>query len=137
LRILALLTLLHDPKHHGLVCWEEPENGVHPVRVRTLIERLRELLIDPLRDDIDSEEPLAQMLLNSHSPVVLSCLEDGEGLFADMVSVVDPERQQTNRKTCIRPIQLQDQGELFHDRDGPTTTRYEARQYLESVERGA
>jgi predicted ATPase len=34
LRVLALLTLLHDPKHRGLVCFEEPENGVHPGRLK-------------------------------------------------------------------------------------------------------
>jgi predicted ATPase len=30
LRVLGLLTLLHDPKYGGLICFEEPENGIHP-----------------------------------------------------------------------------------------------------------
>ncbi|MFH1814110.1 MAG: AAA family ATPase [Pseudomonadota bacterium] len=33
----ALLTLLHDPRHRGLICFEEPENGVHPARVKQLV----------------------------------------------------------------------------------------------------
>ena len=39
LRVLALLTLLHDPRHRGLICFEEPENGVHPARIKQLTQR--------------------------------------------------------------------------------------------------
>lgn len=49
-------------------------------------------------------EPFFQMLINSHSPVVLSCLEDGEAMFADLVSVVNPEAGFVSRKTRIRPV---------------------------------
>ncbi|HCF26060.1 MAG TPA: hypothetical protein DEV81_02285, partial [Cyanobacteria bacterium UBA11049] len=78
LRVLALLTLLHDPKHSGLVCFEEPENGVHPFRLKMLLQWLREGVTDTTRSEVDETEPLSQMLFNSHSPVVLSCLEEEE-----------------------------------------------------------
>jgi predicted ATPase len=136
LRILALLTLLHDPKHRGLVCFEEPENGVHPMRLQALITRLRELLTDPFREDVEPEEPLTQMLLNSHSPVVLSSLRDGEMMFAEMVSVADPTRKQQNRKTRIRPVRPVDQGELFARNGQDYVTRYEVHQYLSTVDHG-
>ncbi len=47
LRVLALLTLLNDPKHRGLVCFEEPENGIHPRRLKSMIQRLQELVTNP------------------------------------------------------------------------------------------
>lgn len=55
-------------------------------------------------EEVDETEPLFQMLLNSHSPVVLACLEQGEALFADLVSVVKPEAGTVSRKTRIRPV---------------------------------
>lgn len=113
LRVLALLTLLHDPRHRGLICFEEPENGIHPGRVKQLVNRLREMVTNP-KDylDDDEAEPLSQLVLNSHSPVVLSALvgpdlhpKDDSVLFADTTSVVDPEKREQRRKTRLRHVQ--------------------------------
>lgn len=115
LRVLALLTLLNDPQHRGLICFEEPENGVHPGRVRQLVRRLNDMVSTPanhLADD-GPAPPLCQLLLNSHSPVVLSALlepdeqgrlGDAEILFADTAAISDPERQELRRKTRLRPV---------------------------------
>ncbi len=54
--------------------------------------------------EVARTEPLKQMLLNSHSPVVLSCLEQGEAMFADLVSVVNPLAGSFSRKTRFRPV---------------------------------
>jgi len=132
LRVLALLTLLHDPKHRGLVCFEEPENGVHPFRLKAMIERLRELVTDPTSEEVDEQEPLSQMLLNSHSPVVLSCLQKDEAMFADMVSVVNPEVDKISRKTRIRPVKLQ--GELLPKENREYVGRVEVERYLHSAD---
>ena len=108
LRVLALLAMLHDPKHHGLVCFEEPENGVHPMRLRTLIHRLRDLVTDPAREE-SAGDPLSQILMNSHSPVVLSALKEDNKLpfdvvFADIVDVVDPGKPGIGRRTRMRTV---------------------------------
>ena len=132
LRVLALLTLLHDPKHRGLVCFEEPENGVHPFRLKAMIERLRELVTDPTSDKVDEQEPLSQMLLNSHSPVVLSCLEKDEAMFADMVSVVNPQVDKISRKTRIRPVKLH--GKLLPEENREYVGMVEVERYLHSVD---
>ncbi len=132
LRVLALLTLLHDPKHRGLVCFEEPENGVHPFRLKAMIERLRELVTEPTSEEVDEQEPLSQMLLNSHSPVVLSCLEEDEMMFADMVSVVNPEVDKISRKTRIRPVK--GQGELLAEKNREYVSKVEVERYLHSVD---
>ena len=110
LRMLALLTLLHDPKHRGLVCFEEPENGVHPGRIRQLIENLQYMVSDVETDDVTSDLlPLSQLILNSHSPVVLSALKThaphSKILFADAVHVIAPDDlERVRRKTRLRPV---------------------------------
>ena len=113
LRVLALLTLMHDPRHRGLICFEEPENGVHPGRIHELVQRLKEMVSNPreLSEEDDVAAPLNQLLLNSHSPVVLSALIDkelhpthGTILFADTVTVSDPVSQEVRRKTRLRPV---------------------------------
>ena len=102
LRVLALLTLLHDPAHRGLICFEEPENGVHPGRVKLLVRQLGNMVTDPHGyEEGQGVMPLSQFFLNSHSPVVLSALleraeqgelqvREGAVMFADMATVVDP-----------------------------------------------
>lgn len=114
LRVLALLTLLNDPQHRGLICFEEPENGVHPGRVRQLVRRLHDMVSAPSAFQGEGMvPPLSQLLLNSHSPVVLSALlADGDDqrpldveiLFADTATISDPQRQETRRKTRLRPV---------------------------------
>ncbi len=115
LRVLALLALLNDPKHLGLVCFEEPENGIHPQRLKSMIQRLREL-VTQVQEPESAEEPLSQLIMNSHSPVVLSGLEveNGEVMFADIVNEVDPTTKTIKRKTIIRPIQRELMDEPTH-----------------------
>lgn len=142
LRVLALLTLLHDPRHRGLICFEEPENGVHPARVKRLVERLREMVSRPA--DFEGEDevvPLSQLLLNSHSPVVLSALVDkcyhsleGAILFADTSTVSDPVINETRRKTRLRPVRTRPQGDLFNDEDEQDfVSDYEVKTVLETA----
>ncbi len=138
LRVLALLTLLKDPKHRGLVCFEEPENGVHPARLGDLMHRLRALATDPTEPDVDASRPMTQLLMNSHSPVVLSALREGNTgqiLFADLTSVANPETHTVRRRTRIRPVEPGDQGEMFDA--GSRVTRLEVQRYLSNVNQGA
>lgn len=137
LRVLALLTLLHDPRHRGVVCFEEPENGVHPARLKKLIGLLRSLVADPTSDEVDPEEPLSQLLMNSHSPVVLSALKAGgppsQILFADMVAVSDPRTGQVRRKTRMREVGPSEQAQLPGTERGAKVGRFEVQRYLETA----
>ena len=38
---LALITLLNDPHRKGLLCFEEPENGIHEGRIEELVDLIR------------------------------------------------------------------------------------------------
>lgn len=143
LRVLALLTLLHDPRHRGLICFEEPENGVHPARIKQLVQRLHNMVTDPSDAFLDDGPvPLSQLLLNSHSPVVLSALVDkdrhpidGAILFADTATVSDPEKKEQRRKTRLRPVRSKPQITLPGVDDVPQgfVSDYEVKTVLDTV----
>lgn len=80
LRLLALITFLFDPQRSGLLCFEEPENGVHEGRISALVSTLREASEFDLKDCL-------QIIINTHSPVVMSSLEDSEVIAADVVNL--------------------------------------------------
>ena len=67
LRLLTLCVFLYDPAHKGILCFEEPENGIHPARMNMTADLLAELVTD--FEDIDTE--LRQVIVNTHSPVLL------------------------------------------------------------------
>ena len=67
LRILALCILEFDDKHTGLLCFEEPENGIHPFRIKAMTELLKDLSVD----FNEAETPLRQVIVNTHSPVLV------------------------------------------------------------------
>ncbi len=139
LRLLALFTLLHDPRLRGMICFEEPENGIHPQRLGILIGRLRELVSDPQATDPDAKEPLLQVLLNSHSPVVLSQLRagkqrDGEVYWADLITKVGSSLPKPIRCTRLRAVHTTRQTRLDDSDDGAeTVSDGEVRNYLETV----
>lgn len=68
LRLLALCIIEYDEKHTGLLCFEEPENGIHPFRIKTMAMMLKDLTTD----FVNSEMPLRQAIVNTHSPVLVS-----------------------------------------------------------------
>lgn len=71
LRLLALATLRNDPHFHGILCLEEPENGVHPLHLETMTRLLREMTTD-FNDPQEMNEPLRQVLITTHSPLFIS-----------------------------------------------------------------
>ncbi len=70
LRILALCILEYDEKYTGLLCFEEPENGIHPFRINATTQLLKDLS----SSFKDNDDTLRQVIVNTHSPVVISQL---------------------------------------------------------------
>jgi predicted ATPase len=68
LRLLSLCIMLYDDQHQSLLCFEEPENGIHPFRIKATVLLLKELSTD----FSDSTIPLRQVLVNTHSPVLVN-----------------------------------------------------------------
>ena len=83
LRLLVLCVLLYDDKYQGLLCFEEPENGIHPARMEAMASLLRLLSSDFEDEDVS----LRQVIVNSHSPVLLKCLKDNYSDMDDSVSI--------------------------------------------------
>jgi predicted ATPase len=79
LRFVALSILQQDPRETGLICLEEPENGIHPERIGAMIDLLYDIAVDP-KLPVDETNPLRQVLLTTHSPRVV-----GEMFSADLV----------------------------------------------------
>jgi predicted ATPase len=75
LRFLALAVLKVDPKATGLICLEEPENGIHPERIPAIIRLLRGIAVDP-KLPVGNDNPLRQVIVNTHSPAVVSQVPD-------------------------------------------------------------
>lgn len=68
LRLLTLCVFMFDPNHKGLLCFEEPENGIHPARLKMTAELLRDLASDFESTDVE----LRQVIINTHSPVLVA-----------------------------------------------------------------
>lgn len=81
LRFVALAVLELDPEQKGIVCLEEPENGIHPQRVEAILDLLYKIAVDS-ESTIGSDNPLRQVLLTTHSPIVAAKVHEGDLLFA-------------------------------------------------------
>jgi len=114
LRLLALLTILDDPARKGILCFEEPENGVHEGRIPALVAFLRSAVSTSATI---GEEPLFQVLVNTHSPAVMAALDNAEIVAADSVSVVDPKTRSKVVKTRMRTGILSDKLSLDPETD--------------------
>ena len=74
LRFLALAVMSADPEAGRLICLEEPENGIHPSRIPAMLSLLESIAVDS-REPADSlDNPLRQVIINTHSPSVVSSL---------------------------------------------------------------
>ena len=102
LRFLALAILAMDVQETGLVCMEEPENGIHPERIPAILELLQTIPVDP--KDVPSEENrLRQVILNTHSPSVVMEVPDDSLLYAGLQErIVEGLRTRVTFFKCLR-----------------------------------
>jgi hypothetical protein len=82
LRFLALAVMELDPNTQGVLCLEEPENGIHPERIPAILRLLSDISVD-VYEPVDSDNPLRQVLINTHSPVVVQQVSDADLLAAE------------------------------------------------------
>lgn len=68
LRLLTLCVLEFDDQFRGVICFEEPENGIHPYRISAMFNLLKDLTTDFQESDL----PLRQIIVNTHSPILLN-----------------------------------------------------------------
>lgn len=83
LRFLALSVIELDPSGQGVLCLEEPENGMHPERVPAIVQLLQDIAVDTSMP-VDENNPLQQVIVNTHSPAVFAEVPDESILVAEV-----------------------------------------------------
>lgn len=81
LRFLALAVLELDPEAQGLLCLEEPENGIHPERIPAMLRLLQGIATD-VYEPLSPDNPLRQVIVNTHSPAVVQQVNEDSLLVA-------------------------------------------------------
>jgi len=120
LRFLALALLRSDNEAGRLICLEEPENGIHPSRIDAILELLQGIAVDA-KEPVDEINPLRQVVINTHSPVVVRALPtdclviakayvSSSGNFTQFQALPDTWR---TSQTAAYPMQSASLGDLI------------------------
>jgi len=88
LRFLALCVMHEDSSFGGVICMEEPENGIHPANVAPMVTLVRDLAVDP-EDEPGPDNPLRQVIINTHSQAVVRLVGKDDLLMASTEIAVD------------------------------------------------
>ncbi|MFY7845115.1 AAA family ATPase [Chryseobacterium gambrini] len=121
LRILTLCILEYDDNFGSLLCFEEPENGIHPARISTMLH----LLTDLSTDFSDTELPIKQVIVNTHSSVLIGEFwknfkkDNNKSLwFSEMVTKTDfyENAKIKFESTKLSPVDKNFVADLFPDR---------------------
>jgi predicted ATPase len=93
LRFLALAIIAADPSAKGLICMEEPENGIHPAKIPAMVDLLQEIAVDP-DEALGDDNPLRQVIVATHSPHFVQLQRKDDLVFAlEATSIVDKDLQ--------------------------------------------
>ncbi|MCD4764623.1 MAG: AAA family ATPase [Desulfobacterales bacterium] len=83
LRFLAMIALELDTRAGGLICLEEPENSIYPDHIPKVLEFLQDIAANPERP-VGADNPLRQIIINTHSPIILNQVSADDLLFAEL-----------------------------------------------------
>jgi predicted ATPase len=95
LRFLALAVLSLDSESPRVLCLEEPENGIHPERIPAMIRLLQTLAAD-VNSPVDSNNPLRQVIVNTHSPAFVLQVAEESLVVAEPIQKVRDGRPFTS-----------------------------------------
>ena len=99
LRFLALSVLELDPQCRGLLCLEEPENGIHPERIPAMLSLLQDIATDT-QEPVGDDNPLRQVIVNTHSPAVVYQVPEDSLLVAESRETVKGGGERFDRLSC-------------------------------------
>ncbi|QCX48645.1 AAA family ATPase [Ralstonia pseudosolanacearum] len=130
LRFLALAIMHADADAGGVICLEEPENGIHPARVAAMTRLLQDMAVDA-DEGVNADNPLRQVIINTHSPLIVQNLRT-----ADLVVC---ESYRKDRASYTRLSFMEDtwRAELMPAPQYQPTTIGTLLAYLNTVEPGA
>ena len=132
LRFLALSVLELDPKASGLICMEEPESGIHPARIPSILRLLQDIATD-VTYPVKSDNPLCQVIVNTHSPSVVQQVPDETLLVAELRETI----QDGQRFNGVRLSSLSDTWRTDALPDVPPVSKGQLLAYLKpTIPRG-
>ncbi len=99
LRFLTLCILHEDASCRGLVCMEEPENGIHPARMEAMVTLLRDFPVHP-EEPPGTENPFRQLIVATHSPFFVQLQKREDLLFATEARVRGPSGRPATTLRC-------------------------------------
>jgi predicted ATPase len=102
LRFLACLAALYSPASPPLICFEEPENYVHP--------RLLELMVDLLKGASEK----TQVLINTHSPYLVDFLDPGDLFIVEKVNGETQVKRAEDKKGIKEALKTLGLGEMWY-----------------------
>ncbi len=100
LRFLALCVLLEDPTFTGLICMEEPENGIHSANLPAMLELVQDLAID-LKHAPGDTNSFRQVIVNTHAPGVVQRCDPSDLLLADVKPQISPSGSVTRALSLL------------------------------------
>ncbi len=135
LRLLTLCIIEQDEKYRGLICFEEPENGIHPYQIKAMVDLLKDLSID--FENI--EKPLRQAIINTHSPTLVGYINQWQSdLFVSIWfsqirnRIINNNNERMKVKvTSILPVQKNGQFSLEFEESDQKLTLHTVQRYLE------
>jgi len=133
LRFLALCVLLEDQSVRGLLCMEEPENGIHPANVEAMVNLVHDLAVDA-QEPPGSDNPFRQVIINTHSPYVVQLVDPHDLLFADTALLRAPDGSVASG-LLLRP--LAGTWRAVANREVPAVTKPDILPYLTTGEASA
>ncbi len=95
LYFLALLAIIHQPNPPKLLMIEEPENGIHPRRIKELMDYFFEI----------AEKQEVQVIMTTHSTVVIDQFTD----LPESVFIFDKKEQATTVRNLKADIIAEDE----------------------------
>lgn len=102
LRFLALAVLELDTEAPGLICLEEPENGIHPERIPAMLDLLQDIAMDT-DEVVGPDNPLRQVIINTHSPAVVAQIPDDSLLVAESIELNESGKRYKAVRFCPLP----------------------------------
>ncbi|MPZ80004.1 MAG: AAA family ATPase [Actinophytocola sp.] len=123
LRFLALCVLLEDPSVTGLICMEEPENGIHPANMDAMVQLVQDLAVDPQTTPGD-DNPFRQVVINTHAPAIVQLVDPGDLLFADTAIRKGPDGN------TAHVLRLQPMADTWRAKGHSAVTRADILPYL-------
>lgn len=83
LRFLALTIIEMSGQGPNLLCLEEPENGIHPDRLPSMLRLVKDIAVRT-EEKVGPENPLRQVIINTHSKDVVALVDHDALLLVDV-----------------------------------------------------